>query len=100
MILRPMVVTDADRLARWALDFDLGRVAGWTTGRTLDGYRSFHREMIESPPADLIRLGAEHEGALVLQALGMRETGRGADGTFLDQPTYYRQFAITAPGSA
>ncbi len=74
MILRPMVVTDADRLARWALDFDLGRAAGWTTGRTLDGYRSFHREMIE--------------------------TGRGADGTFLDQPTYYRQFAITAPGSA
>lgn len=32
----------------------------------------------------------------ILQRLGLRETGRGDDGVFLDQPTYYRRFAITA----
>ena len=33
----------------------------------------------------------------ILQRLGMTETGRGGDDTFLGEPTYYRRFAITRP---
>jgi RimJ/RimL family protein N-acetyltransferase len=32
----------------------------------------------------------------ILQRLGLLEIGRGDEGVFLDQPTYYRQFAIAA----
>jgi RimJ/RimL family protein N-acetyltransferase len=39
---------------------------------------------------------ANRRSIRILQRLGMVETGRGDDGVFLDQPTYYRQFAITA----
>ncbi len=31
-----------------------------------------------------------------LQRLGMQETGRVSDGTFLNEPTFYRQFTISA----
>lgn len=31
----------------------------------------------------------------ILQRIGMTETGRGDDTTYLDRPTFYRQFAIT-----
>ena len=32
----------------------------------------------------------------ILQRLGLLEVGRGDEGVYRDQPTYYRQFAITA----
>ena len=147
-------------MARWAADAEFCRAAGWTADLPLGEYRRFHRRLIQSPPADLIRLGAVHNGVLVgyvdlhgsephrrelgfvigdrsrwnqglgqlaaaagldygfdhlglqeiwaeafnanqssvriLQRLGLRETGRGDEGTFLEKPTYYRQFAITA----
>jgi hypothetical protein len=31
----------------------------------------------------------------ILQRLGMTETGRGQDGSYLGRPTYYRRFAVT-----
>jgi RimJ/RimL family protein N-acetyltransferase len=38
-----------------------------------------------------------HQRSLrVLQRLRFTETGRGDDCAFLDQPTHYRRFAITA----
>jgi RimJ/RimL family protein N-acetyltransferase len=41
-------------------------------------------------------LDANHRSIRILQRLGMVETGRGNEGMFLDQPTHYRRFAITA----
>jgi RimJ/RimL family protein N-acetyltransferase len=146
-------------LAGWAADEDFSRAAGWTIGRPAAHYRRFHRQLIDSPPADLIRLGAVEDDVLVgyvdlhgvepqrrelgvvvggrsrwgrglgrrvaaagighgfgrlglreiwaeafdanrrsiriLLGLGMRETGRGDDGLFLDQPTFYRRFALS-----
>ena len=39
---------------------------------------------------------AHERSVRILRGLGMRETGRGAAGLFLDVPTFYRRFAITA----
>ncbi|MPV35716.1 GNAT family N-acetyltransferase [Georgenia subflava] len=39
---------------------------------------------------------ANERSVRILRRLGMRETGRGDAGTYLDRPTYYRQFTITA----
>jgi len=147
-------------MARWAADSEFCRAAGWTPDLPHAEYLRFQQRLIQSPPADLIRLGAVHNGVLVgyvdlhggeshrrelgfvigersrwsrglgrlaaaaglgygfdqlglqeiwaeafdanqrsvriLQRLGLRETGRGDEGVFLDQPTYYRRFAITA----
>lgn len=160
VILRPLDVRDADVMARWAADSEFCRAAGWTAGLPHAEYRRFHQGLIQSPPVDLIRLGAIHNGVLVgyvdlhggephrrelgfvigersrwgrglgrlagaaglgygfgqlglqeiwaeafdanqrsiriLQRLGLVETGSGDEGVFLDQPTYYRRFAITA----
>ena len=41
-------------------------------------------------------LDANQRSVRILQRLGLTETGSGEDGVFLDQPTYYRRFAITA----
>lgn len=41
-------------------------------------------------------LDANHRSVRILQRLGLLETGRGDEGVFLDQPSYYRQLAITA----
>ncbi len=158
--LRRLGLPDADVIASWAADPEFCRAADWTVDLPFTKHRHFHQTLIESPPADLIRLGAIHEHVLVgyvdlhgdepyrrelgfvigercrwsqglgrlagaagldfgfdrlglqviwaeapdanersvrvLQRLGFLETGRGDDGVFLDQPTYYRQFAITA----
>jgi len=147
-------------MARWAADSEFCRAAGWTADLPHADYRRFHQTLIRSPPADLIRLGAVHDGILVgyvdlhgneshrrelgfvigersrwsrglgrlaaaagldhgfdqlglreiwaeafdadqrsvriLQRLGLVETGSGDEGVFLDRPTYYRRFAITA----
>jgi RimJ/RimL family protein N-acetyltransferase len=40
-------------------------------------------------------LDANGPSVRILRRLGMTETGRGDDGTFLGRPTYYRRFAIT-----
>jgi RimJ/RimL family protein N-acetyltransferase len=39
-------------------------------------------------------LDANAPSVRILQRVGMTETGRGDDGTFLGEPTYYRRFAI------
>lgn len=45
-------------------------------------------------------LDANQRSVRILQHLGMMETSRGDGGSFLERPTYYRQFAITAEGWA
>ncbi len=159
--LRPLEVRDAVVIAGWAADLEFCRAADWPSGFSFVERRRFHQRLIESPPRDLIRLGAIHGGGRlvgyvdlhgdephrrelgfvvgergnwgcglgrlagaagldygfgelaldeiwaeaadanqrsvrVLRRLGLRETGRGVESMFLDQPTYYRQFAITA----
>jgi RimJ/RimL family protein N-acetyltransferase len=160
VILRALELRDADVMARWAADSEFCRAAGWTADLPHADYRRFHQTLIRSPPTDLIRLGAVHDGILVgyvdlhgneshrrelgfvigersrwsrgfgrlaaaagldygfdqlglreiwaeafdanqrsvriLQRLGLVETGSGGEGVFLDRPTYYRRFAITA----
>jgi RimJ/RimL family protein N-acetyltransferase len=39
---------------------------------------------------------AHQRSVRILMWLGMRESGRGADGRFLDVRTFYRCFEITA----
>ncbi|MEN3311137.1 MAG: hypothetical protein V7645_466, partial [Actinomycetota bacterium] len=39
---------------------------------------------------------ANQRSVRILQRLGLLEIRRGDEGAFLDQPTFYRQFAITA----
>ncbi len=39
---------------------------------------------------------AHQRSVRILQGMGLRETGRGAEGRFLGMPTFYRRFAITA----
>jgi hypothetical protein len=77
-------------LAEWTggvegLDVSPGLLA-WTTGFDQMGLREI---WAQAPSA--------HQRALrVLQRLRFTETGRGDDCAFLDQPTHYRRFAITA----
>jgi RimJ/RimL family protein N-acetyltransferase len=42
-------------------------------------------------------LDANAPSVRILQRLGMTETGRGRDDTFLGEPTYFRRFATTRP---
>ncbi len=41
-------------------------------------------------------MDANERSVRILQRLGLAEIGRGQDAVFLDQPTYYRRFRITA----
>lgn len=159
--LRPLTAADIEVMADWAEDLQFCREAGWTVDLPRERRLAFWRELVESPPVELIRLGVVHGDDLVgyvdlhgseparrelgfligsrsrwgqglgrqaasaaldhgfgslsldeiwaealdanrrsvrlLQRLGMRETGRGAEGEFLGQPTFFRQFALTAP---
>ena len=65
VILRPLERRDADVIARWAADPEFCRAADWTVGLPFDQCRAFHRDLIDSPPADLLRLGAVHDAELV-----------------------------------
>lgn len=158
--LRPLALADAEVIAGWAEDPEFCRAADWTVEQSFTQRRQFHEALVQSAPAELIRLAASHEGLLVgyvdlhgdephqrdlgvviggrsrwgqglgrlaaaagldygfdrlglriisaealaanqrsvriLQRLGMTETGKGAEGVFLDQPSFYRRFAITA----
>jgi RimJ/RimL family protein N-acetyltransferase len=38
---------------------------------------------------------AHQRSVRIMQGVGLRETGRGAEGRFLGMPTFYRRFAIT-----
>lgn len=159
--LRPVSLADADVIASWGLDEVFCRAADWTPGLPLQAYRDHQRSLASSPPDDLVRLAAVHEGEVVgcvdlhgaepgrrelgyeigpssnwgrglglavaraglehgfdvlgldevwaealdanvasvriLQRLGMVETGRGADGQYLGEPTHNRQFALHRP---
>jgi RimJ/RimL family protein N-acetyltransferase len=158
--LRALVPADAAVIAGWGTDRAFARVADWSPDRTVADRTVFQERLIVSPPPDLLRWGAEHEGTLVgfvnltgrepdrrelgflvggssrwgqglgraaavaglgvafgelglreiwaeaydahqrsvriLQGLGLRETGRGAEGRFLGMATFYRRFEITA----
>jgi RimJ/RimL family protein N-acetyltransferase len=160
VILRPLAQPDAEVIARWAADPKFCREADWTVDLPFAERRRVQEALIESPPRELIRLGAVHDGVLVgyvdfhgdeahrrelgfvvgersrwgrglgrsaaaagldhgfdrlglrvvwaealdanqrsiriLKGLGLMETGRGAEGTFLGQRSYFRRFAITA----
>ncbi|MGW6279293.1 GNAT family N-acetyltransferase [Kribbella sp. NPDC055071] len=63
--LRPLEPLDAEVIAGWAEDLDFCREADWVQGLTFFERRQVHRRVIESPPSDLIRLGAVQGGALV-----------------------------------
>ena len=159
-MLRPLVPGDARVLASWARDLEFCREAGWSTDLPEERHVAFWHRSIQTPPAELIRLGVVVQDALVgyidlhgqepgrrelgivigvrdrwgqglgrraasaaldhafhdldlgevwaealdanarsvrlLRRLGMQEAGRGAAGTFLSQPTFYRQFRLTA----
>jgi RimJ/RimL family protein N-acetyltransferase len=56
---------DADVIAAWATDPEFCREADWTPELSFTEYQCFHRELIQSPPAELLRMGAIHDGTLV-----------------------------------
>ncbi|NJC21074.1 RimJ/RimL family protein N-acetyltransferase [Arthrobacter pigmenti] len=178
--LRPLHLADAAVIAHWGDDSQFCVEADWATDVAAPERYAFWRNLIENPPADLIRLGAvgddgtsgrnvaNHEqddvstdkdvllgyvdlhgtesgrrelgyligqrslwgrglgisaalaglhyafdelqlhevwaealaanepSVRILQRLGMRETGRGTDETYLGRKTFHRQFAITS----
>jgi RimJ/RimL family protein N-acetyltransferase len=63
--LRPLEAPDADVIAGWAADPEFCREAAWTPDLPIDERRRLHRTLIRSPPPELIRLGAVHNGVLV-----------------------------------
>lgn len=56
--LRPLTLDDAPVIASWATDPDLCRAADWSVDLPYERHLAFWRDLIEAPPADLIRLGA------------------------------------------
>lgn len=63
--LRRLKLEDADEIGAWAADHEFSRHADWSAGLSFAEHRRFHQRLIESPPAELMRLGAIHEGILV-----------------------------------
>ncbi|MEU8663473.1 GNAT family N-acetyltransferase [Actinoplanes philippinensis] len=62
--LRPLRASDAEVIAGWASDPQFRAAAAWTD-RSPAEHLSFHRTLIATPPAGLLRLGAVHDGFLV-----------------------------------
>ncbi|BFU42377.1 GNAT family N-acetyltransferase [Krasilnikovia sp. MM14-A1004] len=56
--LRVLTPQDAAVIAGWASDPQFCREAEWTPGLPAHEYERFQRRLIETPPHDLIRLGA------------------------------------------
>lgn len=65
MTLRPLELQDADVIAEWGADPEFCLEADWTTDVPATERQCFHEALIQSPPPELIRLGATHEGILV-----------------------------------
>ncbi|WP_179855560.1 GNAT family N-acetyltransferase [Paractinoplanes atraurantiacus] len=63
--LRPLVSADAATIASWSLDPRFVAGADWTPDLSLEVHVAFQLRIVTDPPADLIRLGAVHEGELV-----------------------------------
>ncbi|OFE15704.1 hypothetical protein BA895_21520 [Humibacillus sp. DSM 29435] len=70
-----------------------GRGLGRATARAglRRGFEEMHLDEIWAEALD-----ANHASIRILQRLGLRETRPGEPGNYRDQPTYYRQFVITA----
>jgi RimJ/RimL family protein N-acetyltransferase len=67
---------------------------GWGTAIASAGLdHGFSRLRLHQISAEA--LDANAPSVRILQRLGMTESGRGDDGTFLDEATYYRRFTIT-----
>lgn len=65
MTLRPLEVEDADVIAGWGTDLQFCREADWTVDRPVAERQRALLSLIQSPPLDLVRLGAVHEGVLI-----------------------------------
>ncbi len=63
--LRPLSLPDAEVIAQWAADPEFCRQADWSSGVSLEERRRRNRALIQSPPSQLIRLGAVHDGVLI-----------------------------------
>lgn len=70
-----------------------GRGLGKATARAglKHGFDEMHLDEIWAEALD-----ANHASIRILQRLGLRETGPGEPGSYLNQPTHHRQFVITA----
>jgi RimJ/RimL family protein N-acetyltransferase len=67
---------------------------GWGTAIAAAGlYHGFSRLGLSEIWAEA--LDANAPSVRILERLGMAESGRGDDGTFLGEPSYYRRFAIS-----
>jgi RimJ/RimL family protein N-acetyltransferase len=88
-----------DEPYRRELGFVIGERCSWGRGLGQSAAAAaldygFHQLSLQEVWAEA--LDANQRSIRILQRLGMVETGRGNDGMFLDQPTYYRRFTITA----
>ncbi len=88
-----------DQPHRREIGFVIGERSRWGQGlgrlaaaAGLD--HGFHQLALQEIWAEA--MDANQRSVRILQSLGMLETGRGGEDMFLDQPTHYRQFAITA----
>jgi len=58
--LRPLELQDADMIAGWAADPSSRHEADWTDDLPFTERQRFHQTLLQSPPPELIRLGAIH----------------------------------------
>lgn len=63
--LRPLRASDADVLANWAHDQRFVEHAGWTRGLDTRQHLAFWRQLIASPPSELLRQGFTRDGDLL-----------------------------------
>ena len=81
ILLRPLLADDAEIFTAWAADEVFVAHAGWTPGLPREEYTVFWQRLAHEPPPELLRLVAEHRGAVVgtvdLHGLepGIRELG-------------------------
>ncbi len=56
LTLRPIQREDIEHLSRWGLDDQFCAAAEWTPGKPLAALTAYWKELLESPPTDLLRL--------------------------------------------
>src|SRR5262249_11276627 len=62
--VRALTHRDAATIAAWGEDAEFVRGAGWSH-RSTEERQAFWASLIAAPPADLIRLGIDHDGELI-----------------------------------
>lgn len=76
--LRPLRPEDVDALVAWGEDPEFCAAAEWRV-RDAASHRAFWERQLAEPPVELVRLAAEHDGALVGYADLHGADLRGAD---------------------